>query len=173
MKPLFTLVLFLTLFNPAFAQSNLKTECHNMDILVKRTVEALQKSSDSAYFSIIDTAALAGAMMESMGNDPSPDAVKTFTAMRSNPTLVRKLFVTAFGKLQTSIRNQLGSKSPAIEYAGYTIKQTAPEKNMKHYVLQVNVKAAGRNYHFEMYETENNGCFYIFEPVATVFNEGW
>ena len=127
MKLIPCLLLFFFLHG-AIAQSNLKTACHNMDILVKGTVEALQKNSDSLYFSLVDTAALAAAMLESLGSDPKPDAVKTFTAMRNNPPLVRKLFVTAFSKLMVSARSGVESSARSCSIGlRSSVKKSRPE----------------------------------------------
>lgn len=153
------------------AQSNLKTECHNMDYLVQKTVETLQKGSDSLYYNLVDTAALVSAMRESLGSDPKAGAVETYRMMRAQPELMKKLFVAPFDKLLASIATQLPAGARRIEYAGYTVRETKTEKTMTHYTLTVSVKANGSMYHFQMHETKQNECYYIFTPVDVIFNK--
>lgn len=154
----------------SFAQIS-KQPCHDIDFLIKGTINALNSKDDKEYLKLVDYDAMMLMLQENSTKDTT--VVKLYEQMKSRKVLFTMVFQSSFLELAERIEKELKTSKWKIKLNEYYTESKEEDPTNIHYTLILKVKAAGKKYHLMMYASKFHDCYYIFEPITSYFTSGW
>lgn len=143
-----------------------KPPCHNLDFLVKQTVEAINKRDVDFYRSLIDYDTVLSMCNETATNSKEKALCEL---LKEEQEAFMKACQSNFLELKDVIDNKLSTGKWTLDLLDYKIYDEQKEPEYTNYILHVNVEAGSANYQLSVNAVKYKNCYYIFEPVMPYF----
>ena len=165
-------ILLITIFLSNFCVAqNEFGECHDMDYLVQKTIDAINSKDPDAYFDLVNREALTDFFKKEAERDSSNTDL---FLMSQNDELVSDIFKSSFNNLLERIIREFPEEQWNFELDTYRSSYVEETTHETHSTLSVRLIDQNKNrWGVMIYSTEYFDCHYIFEPIESYFMNGY
>jgi len=160
-----TAFLWILYLSPVFLIAGTgKAQCHSIDDVVKKTVEALNKRDVALFMTLTNYDTLLYVMQKTAEKDSSAKHALELFGKRKE--FILKSYESEFTDLSEQIEKKLKTSKWKLSLQDHYIDRAGEDGFIKTYDIEIKVNSEGKKYTISFEVEKYNDCYYIFVPVA-------